>query len=92
MLHLSLFIKLLTSVAVAATVPSNVLFEKTSGHLSKRATCVPKSAGNAGTDDVPAIEAAIASCGDGGIIQIPAGKTYMIRSVLDFAGCSNCDF
>ncbi|KAF1999965.1 glycoside hydrolase family 28 protein [Amniculicola lignicola CBS 123094] len=60
--------------------------------LSRRATCVPTSAGNAGTDDVPAITAAIKSCGGGGIIQIPSGKTYMIRSVLDFAGCVNCDF
>lgn len=58
----------------------------------KRATCVVASAGSAGTNDVPAITAAIKSCGAGGIIQISAGKTYMIRSVLDFTGCSSCDF
>ncbi|KAJ6531703.1 glycoside hydrolase family 28 protein [Mycena sp. CBHHK59/15] len=60
--------------------------------LAKRATCTPVSAGNAGTDDVPTIEAAFRSCGNGGIIVIPAGKTYAIRSTLDFTGCVNCDF
>ncbi|KAJ7748004.1 extracellular exo-polygalacturonase [Mycena olivaceomarginata] len=58
----------------------------------KRATCTPASAGNARVDDVPAIEAAFRSCGNGGIIVIPAGKTYDIRSTLSFAGCVNCDF
>ncbi|CZR66596.1 probable polygalacturonase 1 precursor [Phialocephala subalpina] len=58
----------------------------------KRAICTPSSAANAGTDDVPAIESAIASCGNGGTIVIPAGKTYAIRSTLSFAGCTNCDF
>ncbi|KAJ7262946.1 glycoside hydrolase family 28 protein [Mycena rebaudengoi] len=60
--------------------------------LQTRATCTPTSAGNAGVDDVPAIEAAFKSCGNGGIIVIPAGKTYAIRSTLDFTGCVNCDF
>jgi galacturan 1,4-alpha-galacturonidase len=55
--------------------------------LQTRATCTPASAGNAGVDDVPAIEAAFKSCGNGGIIVIPAGKTYAIRSTLDFTGC-----
>jgi len=58
----------------------------------KRAVCTPASAGDAGTDDAPAIEAAIASCGNGGTIVIPAGKTYAIRTALSFAGCINCDF
>lgn len=60
--------------------------------VAKRATCTPASAGNSGTDDVPAIEAAFKSCGNGGIIIIPAGKTYAIRSTVDFTGCVNCDF
>ncbi|KAJ7191918.1 extracellular exo-polygalacturonase [Mycena pura] len=60
--------------------------------VAKRATCTPASAHDAGTDDVPAIEAAIKSCGNGGIIVIPAGLTYAIRSPLSFAGCLNCDF
>lgn len=55
--------------------------------VTKRATCTPASAGDAGTDDVPAIEAAFKSCGNGGIIVIPVGKTYAIRSTLDFTGC-----
>jgi galacturan 1,4-alpha-galacturonidase len=58
----------------------------------KRASCTPTSAGDTGTDDVPSIEAAIVSCGNGGTIVIPAGKTYAIRSTLSFTGCSNCDF
>ncbi|KAL0059800.1 hypothetical protein AAF712_013441 [Marasmius tenuissimus] len=58
---------------------------------TKRATCTVASAGSASTDDVPAIEAAIKSCGNGGIILIPAGKTFMIRSTLDFTGCTNCE-
>lgn len=60
--------------------------------LDRRATCTPVSGGSASIDDVPAIEAAFKSCGAGGIIIIPAGKTYMIRSVLDFTGCVNCEF
>ncbi|KAF7348276.1 Extracellular exo-polygalacturonase [Mycena sanguinolenta] len=60
--------------------------------VAKRATCTPVSAGDAGTDDVPAIQAAFGSCGNGGIIVIPAGKEYAIRSPLSFAGCVNCDF
>lgn len=59
--------------------------------LEKRATCTVASAGNAGVDDVPAIEAALKSCGNGGIIVLTAGKTYMIRSTLDFTGCVGCE-
>lgn len=58
----------------------------------RRATCTPTSAGNEATDDTPAITEALASCGNGGIILIPAGKTYSIRTTLSFAGCKNCDF
>ncbi|KAJ7039713.1 extracellular exo-polygalacturonase [Mycena alexandri] len=46
----------------------------TTDDLAKRATCTPVSAGDAGTDDVPAIEAAFKSCGNG-------------RRTLSFAGC-----
>ncbi|KUJ09607.1 pectin lyase-like protein [Mollisia scopiformis] len=60
--------------------------------VAKRAVCTPTSAGDAGTDDVPAIESAIASCGNGGTIVIPAETTYALRSTLSFAGCANCDF
>lgn len=60
--------------------------------VAKRATCVVTGAQDEGIDDVPAITAALASCGNGGIIQIPAGITFAIRSVLDFSACKNCDF
>lgn len=52
-----------------------------------RATCTPASGGSASIDDVPAIESAFKACGSGGIIVIPAGKTYMLRTTLDFTGC-----
>ncbi|THU81731.1 glycoside hydrolase family 28 protein [Dendrothele bispora CBS 962.96] len=59
--------------------------------LRKRATCTVTSARNAGVDDVPAIAAAIQSCGNGGIIVLSAGTTYALRSTLDFKGCVNCE-
>ncbi|KAG6833230.1 hypothetical protein H0H87_009851 [Tephrocybe sp. NHM501043] len=59
--------------------------------LAKRATCTVTSAQSSSVDDVPAIEAAIQSCGNGGIILIPAGYTYQIRSTLDFTGCVGCE-
>ena len=61
-------------------------------HVMKRSVCTPTSARDAGIDDVPAIESAISSCGKGGIIAIPAGETYAIRTTLSFAGCVHCDF
>ncbi|KAF5592816.1 endo-xylogalacturonan hydrolase A [Fusarium pseudocircinatum] len=57
----------------------------------KRATCTPKSAGSASTDDVPAIVASLKQCGNGGVIVFPKDTTYMIRSKLSFAGCTNCE-
>ncbi|KAL3464882.1 pectin lyase fold/virulence factor [Aspergillus heterothallicus] len=44
------------------------------------------------TAATPTIKAAIASCGDGGTIVIPADTTYSLRTMLDFTGCSGCDF
>ncbi|KAK0213113.1 glycoside hydrolase family 28 protein [Desarmillaria ectypa] len=60
--------------------------------LVKRATCTPASAQSSSTDDVPAIQSAFATCGDGGVIVIAAGTTYTIRSTLSFAGCKGCEF
>lgn len=60
--------------------------------LAKRATCTPASLGSTQLDDTPAIASAIASCGNGGIILLPAGVTYSLRSMLLFTGCVNCDF
>ncbi|KAH1364141.1 hypothetical protein KXV81_004134 [Aspergillus fumigatus] len=59
--------------------------------LKPRAVCTPTAGGSPSIDDVPAIRKAIASCGNGGTIVFPAGSTYYLNSVLDLAGCSNCD-
>ncbi|KAF2638675.1 glycoside hydrolase family 28 protein [Massarina eburnea CBS 473.64] len=83
---------LAASATLSIAAPSSKLFKRSTDHHTKRATCTPTSAGSASTDDVPAIKAAITSCGAGGIIQIAAGKTYQVHSVLDFAGCADCDF
>ncbi|KAH7076343.1 glycoside hydrolase family 28 protein [Paraphoma chrysanthemicola] len=81
---------LLLFSSVAAATPTKV--HKSPSRIQARAVCTPSSAGNAGTDDVPSIVSAIKTCGNGGTIVIPSGKTYTIRSTLDFAGCTNCDF
>ncbi len=60
--------------------------------LSKQDTCTPSSAGDPSVDDVPAISKALSTCGSGGTIVIPAGKTSMIRSPLDFSNCNACEF
>ncbi|KAB8302157.1 hypothetical protein EYC80_005605 [Monilinia laxa] len=70
--------------------PTVVRKEVNGVSLARRATCTPASAGNSGTDDVPAISAAIKSCGSGGVIQIPAGVQYAINTVVDFTGCAGC--
>ncbi|ESZ97435.1 hypothetical protein SBOR_2124 [Sclerotinia borealis F-4128] len=93
MLHefwmLALAISLCSSVHAS---PTALRKEANSVSLAKRATCTPASAVNSGTDDVPAITAAIKSCGSGGVIQIPARVQYAINSVLDFTGCAGCTF
>lgn len=58
-------------------------------HHVRASACTPVAGGS---DDTPAIAAAIAKCGKGGTIIIPAGKTYRLNSPLDFAGCAGCDF
>ncbi|KAJ5437459.1 Glycoside hydrolase family 28 [Penicillium cf. griseofulvum] len=73
---------LFTSLALSDSIPLN----------SRASACTPAAGGSASIDDVPAIKSAIASCGKGGTIVIPAGKTYYLNSVLDFAGCVGCDF
>ena len=59
--------------------------------LANAATCVVSSAGNSSVSDVPAIKAAFASCGNGGIIQFSAGKTYAINELLKIQGCNGCE-
>ena len=60
--------------------------------LTPRAACTPVAGGSSSIDDAPAIMTAIKSCGSAGTIVLPAGKTYYANSVVDFAGCANCDF
>lgn len=78
--------------AVINAVATPVKRQPDRAQLVKRATCTPASAGDSSKDDVPAIEAALSSCGSGGVIVIPAGKTYAIRTTLSFAGCVGCEF
>ncbi|CAE6513872.1 unnamed protein product [Rhizoctonia solani] len=77
----------MTSSSIGRTI---FLLSALSG-LSQAATCVVTSAGNANVSDVPAIKAAFASCGNGGIIQFPAGKTYAINELLKIQGCNGCE-
>ncbi|KAG8747016.1 hypothetical protein FRC10_002816 [Ceratobasidium sp. 414] len=69
---------------------SIILFSAFSG-LAHAATCVVSSAGNANVSDVPAIKSAFSSCGNGGIIQFTAGKTYAINELLKIQGCNGCE-
>lgn len=58
--------------------------------VSDATACTPTAGGDASTDDTPAIASAIASCGSGGTIVIPAGTTYYLNTVLEFTGCEGC--
>ncbi|KAJ5173717.1 Glycoside hydrolase family 28 [Penicillium coprophilum] len=81
------------SLAAFALLTSTFALPDSTRALNTRASaCTPAAGGSASIDDVPAITSAIASCGKGGTIVIPAGKTYYLNSVLDFAGCVGCDF
>jgi hypothetical protein len=79
-----LFLLLALPLALAIPDPSPILNARAS-------TCTPVAGGSSSIDDVPAIRSAIASCSSGTIV-IPSGTTYYLNSVLDFAGCSGCDF
>ncbi|KFY09212.1 hypothetical protein V491_08329 [Pseudogymnoascus sp. VKM F-3775] len=92
MLSLSLNLLLIALGATSAiAAPADGLVPDRVAH-AKRATCTPASLGDTSQDDTPAIKAAITSCGNGGTIVLPAGLTYSIRTMLDFTGCTNCDF
>ncbi|KAJ5566772.1 hypothetical protein N7535_006078 [Penicillium sp. DV-2018c] len=79
---LSAFALLTSAFALPSTTSLNV----------PASVCTPTAGGSSSIDDVPAITSAIESCGKGGTIVIPAGTTYYVNSVLDFAGCVDCDF
>lgn len=57
--------------------------------VGRAATCTPKAGGSSSTDDVPALQSAIASC-PSGTIYIPPSTTYYVNSVFSVAGCSGC--
>ncbi|EAW20325.1 putative extracellular exo-polygalacturonase [Aspergillus fischeri NRRL 181] len=81
---------LLSLLSLSSAAPSQV--ERSPDAVFKpRAVCTPTAGGSSSIDDVPAIRKAISSCGNGGTIVFPAGSTYYLNSVLDLAGCSNCD-
>ena len=78
---------LLSTASLLSALPSS-----TDTAIHSRAPCTPDAGNSASTDDVPAIRNAISSCGNGGTIVIPQGSTYYLNSVLDFKGCTGCDF
>ena len=81
------------ALAVFALLGSSLaLPDKVRHHHARASSCTPAAGGSTSIDDVPAITSAIASCGKGGTIVIPAGVTYYLKSPLDFAGCVGCDF
>ncbi|KAL4898660.1 putative endo-xylogalacturonan hydrolase A [Aspergillus ambiguus] len=78
-------------IGACSAIPSNVQRPPDST-IQPRAICTPAAGGTSTKDDVPAIMSAITKCGNGGTIVIPSNTTYYLNSVLDFAGCSGCDF
>ncbi|QRW08136.1 polygalacturonase [Ceratobasidium sp. AG-Ba] len=73
------------------SVTLSVILLSTFSGLVQAIICAVPSAGNLSVSDVPAIKAAFASCGNGGIIQFPAGKTYAINELLKIQGCNGCE-
>ena len=59
--------------------------------IAKRATCTVTGSNDAGISDVPAINSAFTTCGNGGIIKFSAGTTYNIRDVVTISNCKNCE-
>ncbi|EWY83536.1 hypothetical protein FOYG_13344 [Fusarium oxysporum NRRL 32931] len=90
MLFQSAFFAPLLSLLAQGVAGTPTLHDHSVAH-HKRATCTPKSAGSASTDDVPTIVAALKQCGNGGVIVFPKDTTYMIRTKLSLTGCTNCE-
>lgn len=85
---------MIASLALTSLLALPSLFKSVSAtpaepSIAGRATCTVTGAQNAGTDDVPAIKAAIASCSTGTVV-LSAGVTYALRSTLDLSECSGC--
>ncbi|KAF9891456.1 hypothetical protein FE257_003922 [Aspergillus nanangensis] len=80
-------------LALVESTLSHTISKTPTRALQERApTCTPTSAGSASVDDAPSIYAATQECGNGGIIVIPEGKTFNIRSPLNFSQCASCEF
>lgn len=87
--------RMLGSTVLLATGASAVIATASTKEAPDRvtdassSTCTPTAGGSSSTDDVAAIESAIADCPSGTIV-IPAGTTYYVNSELNFDGCSSC--
>ncbi|KAK6346688.1 hypothetical protein TWF696_006806 [Orbilia brochopaga] len=75
-----------TAAALAASSAVDIAPDR----VVRRAVCTPSASATSG-NDAPAIVSAIASCGNGGTIVIPAGVTYLLKDSINFTGCANCD-
>jgi len=78
-------------LCLSLLICNNLLFGESSSQFVQD-TCTPTSAGDSSIDDVPSISKALSTCGNRGTIIIPAGKTFSIRSPLDFSNCKGCNF
>jgi galacturan 1,4-alpha-galacturonidase len=58
--------------------------------MGMRTTCTVASSNNLTASDVPAINAALNTCGSGGTVVLLEGVTYAISEVLDINACRGC--
>ncbi|KAJ1568055.1 hypothetical protein HK405_003790 [Cladochytrium tenue] len=81
------------TVAAAGAAAEPIAIPRPDPTLQRRAvaTCTPTSYASSSKDDSPAINAAIKSCGAGGVIKFPAGVQYSVLSQITLTGCSACD-
>lgn len=86
--HLSTLI-VATAAALLEAAATHAGPHKTS--VARASACTPVAGGSSSTDDVPAIESAIANCPSSTIV-IPASETYHVNSELSFSGCTKCTF
>ncbi|KAK9770500.1 putative Extracellular exo-polygalacturonase [Seiridium cardinale] len=79
-------IAFLATSANASALPAR---EPPTKVVERASTCTPVAGNSGSTDDVPALQSAIAAC-PSGTIYIPASTTYYVNSVFDLTGCSGC--
>jgi galacturan 1,4-alpha-galacturonidase len=63
-----------------------------SSRIHRRATCTVSSLADPLANDVPAITAALQTCGHDGSIVLPENQTFQIRSPIDLSPCRRCNF